>query len=52
MHNIYDDDAASRSLGIIRTNALSFGDRVRKAGVFLEAYRINNHACDNNTQKS
>lgn len=51
MHNIHADDAASRYLGIIRTNALPFGDDVREAGVFLNACRIN-HACDNNAQKS
>jgi SET domain-containing protein len=51
MHNIHDNDAASRYLGIIRTNALPFGDRVREAGIFLDACRIN-YACDNNAQKS
>ncbi|KIW21908.1 uncharacterized protein PV07_12680, partial [Cladophialophora immunda] len=51
MHNIYADDAASRYLGISRTNALPFGDDVREAGIFLNACRIN-HACDNNAQKS
>ena len=51
MHNIHDGDAASQHLGIIRTNALPFGDRVREAGIFLNACRIN-HACDNNAQKS
>jgi hypothetical protein len=51
MHNIHADDADSRHLGIIRTNALPFGDRVREAGIFLDACRIN-HACDNNAQKS
>jgi hypothetical protein len=51
MHNIYADDPASRYLGIIRTNALPFGDDVREGGIFLNACRIN-HACDNNAQKS
>ncbi len=51
MHNIHADDAASRYLGIIRTNALPFGDDVREVGIFLNACRIN-HACDNNAQKS
>lgn len=51
MHNIHADDAASRYLGIIRTNALPFGDDVREVGIFLDACRIN-HACDNNAQKS
>ena len=51
MRNIYADDTASRYLGIIRTNALPFGDDVREAGIFLDACRIN-HACDNNSQKS
>lgn len=51
MHNIHADDAASRFLGIIRTNALPFGDDVREEGIFLNACRIN-HACDNNAQKS
>jgi hypothetical protein len=50
MHNIHADDAASRYLGIIRTNALPFGDDVREVGIFLDACRIN-HACDNNAQK-
>ncbi|MCJ1434089.1 hypothetical protein MMC27_003455 [Xylographa pallens] len=51
MHNIYADDPASRYLGIIRTNALPFGDDVEEGGIFLDACRIN-HACDNNAQKS
>lgn len=51
MHNIYDGDAASRYLGIIRTNAIPFGDDVEGGGIFLDACRIN-HACDNNAQKS
>jgi hypothetical protein len=51
MHNIHADDAASRYLGIIRTNALPFGDDVREVGIFLDACRIN-HACDNNAQKA
>jgi hypothetical protein len=51
LHNIYADDAASRYLGIIRTNALPFGDDVEEGGIFLDACRIN-HACDNNAQKS
>jgi hypothetical protein len=51
MHNIHADDAASRYLGIIRTNGLPFGDDVREVGIFLDACRIN-HACDNNAQKS
>jgi hypothetical protein len=51
MHNIYADDPASRYLGIIRTNALPFGDNVREGGIFLDTCRIN-HACDNNAQKS
>jgi hypothetical protein len=51
MHNIHADDAASRHLGIFRTNALPFGDDVREVGIFLDACRIN-HACDNNGQKS
>jgi len=51
MHNIHADDAASRYLGIIRTNALPFGDDVREGGIFLDACRIN-HACNNNAQKS
>lgn len=51
MHNIFDDDAASRYIGITRTNALPFGDRVGEGGIFPNACRIN-HACDNNSQKS
>jgi hypothetical protein len=51
MHNIYADDTVSRYLGIIRTNALPFGDDVREGGIFLDACRIN-HACDINAQKS
>jgi len=51
LHNIYTDDAASQYLGIIRTNALPFGDNVREGGIFLNACRIN-HACNNNAQKS
>jgi hypothetical protein len=51
MHNIHADDVVSRYHGIIRTNALPFGDDVREAGIFLDACRIN-HACDNNAQKS
>jgi hypothetical protein len=51
MKSIHDHDTASRYLGIIRTNALPLGDRVREAGIFLDACRIN-HACDNNAQKS
>jgi hypothetical protein len=51
MHNIHADNTASRYLGIIRTNALPFGDDVREVGIFLDACRIN-HACDNNAQKS
>jgi hypothetical protein len=51
MHNIHADDAVSRYHGIIRTNALPFGDGVSEAGIFLNACRIN-HACDNNAQKS
>ncbi|RFU29079.1 hypothetical protein B7463_g7275, partial [Scytalidium lignicola] len=51
LHNIYMDDAALKYLGIIRTNALPFGDDVMEAGIFLDACRIN-HACDNNAQKS
>jgi hypothetical protein len=51
MYNIYADDPASRYLGIIRTNALPFGDDVREGDIFLDACRIN-YACDNNAQKS
>lgn len=51
MHNIYAGDAVSRYLEITRTNTLSFGDRVREAGIFPDACRIN-HACDDNAQKS
>ena len=51
MHNIHAEDADSRQLGIIRTNALPCGNRVREASIFLDACRIN-HACDNNAQKS
>jgi len=51
MHNIHADDADSRYLGIVQTNALPFGDDVREGGIFLDACRIN-HACDNNAQKS
>jgi hypothetical protein len=51
LHNIYVDDAASQYLGIIRTNALPFGDNVEEGGIFLNASRIN-HACNNNAQKS
>lgn len=51
MLNIHDDDAASRYLGIIRTNSLPFGDREREAGIFINACRIN-HDCDNNAEKS
>jgi len=51
LHNIYEDDAASQYLIIIRTNALPFGNDVMEGGVFLDACRIN-HACDNNAQKS
>ncbi|OBT86392.1 hypothetical protein VE02_05288 [Pseudogymnoascus sp. 03VT05] len=51
MHNIHDDDAASRYLGIIRANALPFGDCEREAGIFVNACRIN-HDCDNNAQRS
>jgi SET domain-containing protein len=51
LHNIYTDDAASQYLGIIRTNALLFGEDRREGGIFLDACRTN-HACDNNTQKS
>ena len=36
MHNILANDAASLYLGIIRTNALPFGDDVREAGIFLD----------------
>lgn len=45
------DTAASPYLGIIRTNALPFGDHEEEGGIFLHACRIN-HACDNNAQKS
>ncbi|OBT84646.1 hypothetical protein VE02_07062 [Pseudogymnoascus sp. 03VT05] len=48
MYNIHTDDSASKYLGIIRTNALPFGND--EAGIFLGACRIN-HACDNNAQK-
>lgn len=51
LHNIYVDDAASQYLGIIRTNALPFGDNVEEGGIFLDACLLN-HACDNNAQKS
>ena len=51
MHNIHADDADSRYLGIVQTNALPFGDNVREGGIFLDACRIN-HAYDNNAQKS
>lgn len=51
LHNIYVNDAASQYLGIIRTNALPFGDDVEEGGIFLDACLIN-HACDNNAQKS
>ncbi|MCJ1234381.1 hypothetical protein MMC14_002342 [Varicellaria rhodocarpa] len=51
LHNIHANDAASRCLGIVRTNALPFGDDVREGGIFLDACRIN-HACDNNAQKT
>lgn len=50
MHNIYANDSTPPHLGIIRTNALPFGDSVREAGIFINACRIN-HACDNNAQK-
>lgn len=48
MSNIYAKDSGPKYLGIIRTNALPFGDD--KSGIFLHACRIN-HACDNNAQK-
>lgn len=48
LHNIHSDDSASKYLGIMRMNALPFGDD--EAGIFLDACRIN-HACDNNGQK-
>ncbi|OBT53863.1 hypothetical protein VE04_06563 [Pseudogymnoascus sp. 24MN13] len=48
MHKIHADDSASKYLGIMRTNALPFGQD--NAGIFLDACRIN-HACDNNAQK-
>jgi hypothetical protein len=51
MRNIHAGNAASRCLGIFRTNALPFGDDVREVSIFLDACRIN-HACDNNAQKS
>ncbi|PMD66901.1 uncharacterized protein K444DRAFT_689202 [Hyaloscypha bicolor E] len=51
MYNIYADDPGSRYLGIIRTNALPFGDNVREGGIFLNTCRIN-YTCDNNAQKS
>ncbi|KAK7888373.1 hypothetical protein LTR67_008719 [Exophiala xenobiotica] len=51
MHNIHADDGVSQELGIIRTNALPFGDNEPEGGIFLDACRIN-HACDNNAQKS
>jgi len=51
LHNIHADDAASRYLGIVQTNALPIGDDVGEVGIFLDACRIN-HACDNNAQKS
>ncbi|KAF7880684.1 uncharacterized protein EAF01_011953 [Botrytis porri] len=50
MHNIYANDGTPPRLGIIRTNALPFGDSVRESGIFINACRIN-HACDNNAQK-
>ncbi|TGO20352.1 hypothetical protein BPAE_0304g00070 [Botrytis paeoniae] len=50
MHNIYANDGTPPHLGIIRTNALPFGDSVRECGIFVNACRIN-HACDNNAQK-
>ncbi|WZH45890.1 SET domain-containing protein [Fusarium acuminatum] len=46
--NIYPGDAASKYVGIIRTNALPIDTG---SGIFLDACRIN-HACDNNAQKS
>lgn len=51
MHNLYADDGGSQELGIIRTNALPFGDNELEGAIFLDACRIN-HACDNNAQKS
>jgi hypothetical protein len=51
MGNIYNVDGASRYQGIIRTNALPFGDGVGEVGIFLNASRIN-HACDNNAQEN
>lgn len=51
MHNLHYDDATSQYVGIIRTNALPFGNCEREAGIFLNACRIN-HDCDNNAQKS
>jgi hypothetical protein len=47
MHNIHADNAASGYLGIIRTNALPFGEDVREVGIFLDACRIN-YTYDNN----
>ncbi|KAH8714618.1 hypothetical protein BGZ61DRAFT_505397 [Ilyonectria robusta] len=50
LHNMYSDDAYSRYIGIVRTNALAFVDDVREGSVFLEASRIN-HACENNAHR-
>ena len=50
MHNIYTNDATSPHLGIIRTNALPFGNCPIEARIVINACRVN-HACHNNAQK-
>ena len=51
MHNMHPfKNAAEQYLGIVRTNALPSEIEGDKAGIFLEACRIN-HACSSNAQK-
>lgn len=51
MPNRYPYDASYKYFNIMRSNALSFKDDVRQAGIFLAASRIN-HACDSNAYRS